>query len=170
MDQQTYESLKTLLDYLREDEAKHFEGSEKPKVHIFRDIERLDGWVAEFAKDYPNEKKCPIASQIFNPKHPNCSCFFGGTFGTHEPVCSLTPKERRQERRLFKINGILKEAYQAGADDTTTDDVLTEAALAYIDSEITDRISQKERDRILEAYCGGFMGKPIKTFLLGTDQ
>lgn len=52
MDSETYLSLQSLLDYVREDECRDWEESGRPFNHIYLDIVRLDGWAQEVAKDY----------------------------------------------------------------------------------------------------------------------
>ncbi len=44
MDKYTLEALNRLLDYVYDDEAKDFEGTDSPKDHIFNDIKLLTDW------------------------------------------------------------------------------------------------------------------------------
>jgi hypothetical protein len=55
MDNETYASLEKVVEYLWIDEEKHFEESDHPKDHIFRDIKRLRDWVKETAKEHDND-------------------------------------------------------------------------------------------------------------------
>lgn len=53
MDRKTYHALKRLLNYVMDDERKHWEEDDEPPVgHIYLDILALDDWAQEVAKDY----------------------------------------------------------------------------------------------------------------------
>ncbi len=41
MDKETLRSLRHVVDYLYDDEERHFWESDEPKDHIFRDVRRL---------------------------------------------------------------------------------------------------------------------------------
>ena len=45
MDEQTWQSMKRVVEYLRDGEAKHFEQQDEPDDHIFRDLMRLEEWL-----------------------------------------------------------------------------------------------------------------------------
>mgnify|MGYP001613150316 FL=1 len=47
MDKKTYNALVKILDYIGEDEEKHFEESGKPKDHIYRSIILVSDWMAK---------------------------------------------------------------------------------------------------------------------------
>ncbi len=52
MDKQTYFALRRIVEYLKEDERRHFEESNKPIDHIYRDVVSLESHLDEIAKDY----------------------------------------------------------------------------------------------------------------------
>ena len=54
MNEETYGSLCTVIDYLYEVEKKNFIKADKDsrKYHIFPDIQRIKDWINEVAKDY----------------------------------------------------------------------------------------------------------------------
>lgn len=56
MDERTFESLISLLDYSEDDECKDYEAMERPGGHIYEDIARLRRWALEVKIDYSNNK------------------------------------------------------------------------------------------------------------------
>jgi hypothetical protein len=52
MDNETYNSLCAVLDYLMPEEKRHWEEMGKPDDHIYLDVRRVDDWADEVAKDY----------------------------------------------------------------------------------------------------------------------
>lgn len=52
MDQETYQSLVKVIDYLWTDEHRHWNESGNTDDHIFRDVLRLHEWSVEVAKNY----------------------------------------------------------------------------------------------------------------------
>lgn len=56
-----------------------------------------------------------------------------------------------------RLDEIKKEAYEEGLNDTTVADILAENGLAFIDSNVTEELSQEETEAIVEAYVQGFI-------------
>lgn len=55
MDENTYKSLLSLLDYT-EVEYDDYEESGRPEGHVYEDIVRLRDWAREVATNYPTSK------------------------------------------------------------------------------------------------------------------
>jgi len=51
MNKEVYESLKRIIKYLYDDEFKHWEESDKPENHIYKDIMKVIGWIDEYGKE-----------------------------------------------------------------------------------------------------------------------
>ncbi len=45
----TYRSLYVMLEYLENEEKKHYEESGQPESHIYRDIERVREWLDDIS-------------------------------------------------------------------------------------------------------------------------
>ncbi len=45
MDFETIESLRNILDYLHDDEEKHWQETGKPDDHVFTDLVRVTRWL-----------------------------------------------------------------------------------------------------------------------------
>lgn len=54
MDNETYQSLRKVIEYLWVDEHRHWNEAGNPEDHIFKDVLRLQNWSEEVAKDYVN--------------------------------------------------------------------------------------------------------------------
>ena len=54
------------------------------------------------------------------------------------------------------LSKIKAEAFDEGLNDTTTDQVLFEAARAFIDSNVTEELTDDEQTEITESYIAGF--------------
>ena len=52
MDEETYNALLKVIDYLYDNEQRHWEESGRPANHIFKSLEQLAGWSQEVAKEY----------------------------------------------------------------------------------------------------------------------
>lgn len=57
----------------------------------------------------------------------------------------------------YRLNEIKTEAFREGLNDTLTDEILCNAALAYIDSNITQKVTSKEQTQIINEYIKGFI-------------
>ena len=53
MNEAVYHSLCAILEYMYEDEERHWEESGKPKTHIFNDVVRVQEWADEVAGKLP---------------------------------------------------------------------------------------------------------------------
>ena len=42
--------IEELVNYLYEDEARHYEESDKPSKHIFRNVRRVEKWLSQSKK------------------------------------------------------------------------------------------------------------------------
>lgn len=51
MNKEVYESLKRIIKYLYDDEFKHWEESDKPENHIYKDIMKVVSWIDEYKKE-----------------------------------------------------------------------------------------------------------------------
>jgi hypothetical protein len=55
MNDETFNSLCAVLDYLMPEEERHWEEMGKPDDHIFLHVRRVDNWATEVAKDYVDD-------------------------------------------------------------------------------------------------------------------
>ena len=55
MDNETYNSLCAVLDYLIPAEKRHWEEAGRPKQHIYLHLKQVDDWCTEVAKDYQDD-------------------------------------------------------------------------------------------------------------------
>ena len=53
MNQDIYDSLCAILEYLSEDEKEHWEENGRPKLHIWNHIATVKGWADEVAGRLP---------------------------------------------------------------------------------------------------------------------
>ena len=49
------QEIENIIEYLKESESKHFEESNKPKDHIFRDVLAVEDWL--------NSPFCPLVDE-----------------------------------------------------------------------------------------------------------
>ena len=59
MDKQTYLSVEEIIDYLYQDEQRHFlewDDEQSKHKHIFHDILKVSAWLDEVAKDYEDDE------------------------------------------------------------------------------------------------------------------
>lgn len=45
MPEEIKKHIENLIDYLYDDEKRHFEESDKPRKHIFRDVQKVKTWL-----------------------------------------------------------------------------------------------------------------------------
>ena len=51
----TYEDIKKIIEYLEEDERRHYDESEEKDGHIYESVQRVDEWL--------NSPFCPLAQE-----------------------------------------------------------------------------------------------------------
>lgn len=56
----------------------------------------------------------------------------------------------------MRLTDIIKKAKEAGRNDATLDEIMADHAVAFIDSEVADEITDEEQELVIEAYCQGF--------------
>ena len=62
-----------------------------------------------------------------------------------------------------KILNHLKDAYSEGQSDLLNHELVVQSANNYIDNNLDDiKLSDNERDLIINAYCDGFYGRTLK--------
>lgn len=60
-----------------------------------------------------------------------------------------------------KFEELKKSAYEAGENDTVTEDYLVEGAQLWMDDTIAEELDDKQHSELLEEYRAGFMGQRL---------